>query len=363
MKMLANRYRPTDQFLLVCALTVVVCALNLAVNVALTQLNHSQFPFRAWLIDNAIVIPLLWIIAKYINRAPVLVVLICGPFIALVISFIDFQIYALLLSGRLSWAEDGFKLTKFLSDVYLYSLFYFAWYLGYMAIHNYFRFIRESVAALEAKSQADAAQLAMLRYQINPHFLFNTLNSISALVLTQENEKAEGMISGLSRFLRFSLDNNPNVKITIAQEMDVAREYLQIEKIRFEDRIDYSFEISESARDCLVPSLIFQPAVENAIKHAVAPSKEKISLHIFAGVENGRLSFGISDNGPGLGPIKADNGIGLANIRSRLSVIYKGQASVKISEPPSGGVKVQFEIPAEKNRGNPARSGGGEGAT
>lgn len=333
------------QHKLIISITLLMWSINLGTWLLVSGLRNQEFSLPLWLLANSFLIPLIWLLAKSMNRFPVLIVLICGPFIALISSLVDFQIFSYLYVGTFPWNVADFDLPKFLLDVYLYSLFYFAWYLAYTAIHNYYRFLRQSVAAIEAESQADAAQLAMLRYQINPHFLFNTLNSISALVLSESNEKAEKMISGLSRFLRYSLDNSPNKLVSLAQEVEMIREYLTVEKIRFEDRLEFEFAVNDEASRCLVPSFILQPAVENAIKHAVAPSKQIIHLKIYGFQDKKKLVFGISDSGPGLNLSQSNFGIGLSNMKHRLAVLYKGEANVEIRNNMDGGAVVEFKLP------------------
>jgi LytS/YehU family sensor histidine kinase len=124
---------------------------------------------------------------------------------------------------------------------------------------------------MRLENQATSAQLAMLRYQLNPHFLFNTLNSISTLVLLKQTDQANAMLTRLSSFLRYTLINPPTGRVTVAQEVETLKLYLGIELMRFEERLRTTFRIDEACKDGLLPSLLLQPLVENAIKYAVSP--------------------------------------------------------------------------------------------
>ena len=132
------------------------------------------------------------------------------------------------------------------------------------------------------EGQASTAQLAMLRYQLNPHFLFNTLNSISTLVLLKQTERANAMLARLSSFLRYTLANEPTAKVTLAQEVETLKLYLEIEKMRFEDRLRPHFRIESETIGARLPSLLLQPLIENAIKYAVTPSENGADIWITA---------------------------------------------------------------------------------
>src|SRR5215216_4934070 len=157
-----------------------------------------------------------------------------------------------------------------------------AWSALYYGI-NYFLLLEEQIDQREKlESQASSAQLAMLRYQLNPHFLFNTLNSISTLVLLKQTERANAMLSRLSSFLRYTLVNEPTAKVTLVQEVETLKLYLEIEKMRFEDRLRPHFKIDGDTIGARLPSLLLQPLIENAIKYAVTPSEEGADIWITA---------------------------------------------------------------------------------
>ena len=149
-----------------------------------------------------------------------------------------------------------------------------AWSALYYGINYYLLLEEQTDQLLRLEHQASAAQLAMLRYQLNPHFLFNTLNSISTLVLLKQTDRANAMLSRLSSFLRYTLVNEPTGQVTVEQEVETLKLYLEIEKMRFEERLRPDFDIDPAAAPARLPSLLLQPLVENAIKYAVTPQEE-----------------------------------------------------------------------------------------
>jgi two-component sensor histidine kinase len=224
-----------------------------------------------------------------------------------------------------------------------------AWSALYFAIKSYriFQDVRES--ALKSAAMAHEAQLKMLRYQLNPHFLFNTLNAISTLVLEQNTELANRMVTKLSSFLRYSLDNDPMQKITLEQELKALQLYLDIEKVRFEERLTLQMDIEESAKDALIPSLLLQPLIENAIKYGIARAEGGGHLSVSARVFAGDLLMEISDDGPGCelvnGNIPESNGVGMANTRERLATLYGSEHSLKLSQTDPHGLTICIRIP------------------
>ena len=206
-------------------------------------------------------------------------------------------------------------------------------------------------ASLKAQAMAHEAQLKMLRYQLNPHFLFNTLNAISTLVLDNRNEVANGMIGSLSAFLRYSLDSDPVQRVTLAQEIDATKLYLGIEQLRFGDRLQVRIDIDEDARDALVPSLILQPLIENAIKHAVAKRESGGALEVEARHRGGNLIIVLRDDGPGgneMAEMKTSRGVGLANTRERLRVLYGDDQEFRTANRLPHGFEVHVRLPYER---------------
>lgn len=191
---------------------------------------------------------------------------------------------------------------------------------------------------VEAERTAAEARLSALRYQLNPHFLFNTLNAISSLVVTRRNAEAEGMLSRLSDFLRATLVGVPDAVVCLDEELSTLQTYLEVEALRFADRLIIEVDCPASLRNANVPGFILQPLVENAIKYAVAPSKRPVTISIIAEQQGDTLLLQVKDNGEGIGRSdggKDGIGVGHANITERLQVMYGAAASLetKIMQP------------------------------
>lgn len=211
----------------------------------------------------------------------------------------------------------------------------------------------EQMKRMHAQTIARDAQIKMLRYQLNPHFLCNTLNAISSLVEVNESEKAQSMTVQLSRFLRHSLDNNPDTKLSLENEVKALNLYLEIERTRFGDRLSLDFQIDEQAKLAMVPSLLLQPIVENSMKHAIAQNELGGTISLLATVQNQRLIMQLSDTGNGskIGKSKMESskgrGVGLRNTNERLKALYENDFSVSIDLLPSGGLRTTIELPCE----------------
>ena len=225
-----------------------------------------------------------------------------------------------------------------------------AWAALYYGI-NYFLLLEDQIRMRERlESQASTAQLAMLRYQLNPHFLFNTLNSISTLVLLKQTERANAMLARLSSFLRYTLANEPTAKVTLAQEVETLKLYLEIEKMRFEDRLRPHFRIEPETIGARLPSLLLQPLIENAIKYAVTASESGADMWITARREGQAVRIEVADNGDGAAAeltATPSTGVGLANIRERLTQAYGGSHGFTTKKNEHGGFSVILEIPFE----------------
>ena len=205
----------------------------------------------------------------------------------------------------------------------------------------------EQLKRLQAESLARDAQLQMLRYQLNPHFLFNTFNAINALVVFKENDKAQEMIQHLSLFLRHSLDNDATENVTLEDELEMLMLYLNIEKTRFEERLTLEFDIESAAEKALVPNFILQPIFENSLKYAVAACESGGAIRMTAQVLHNKLNLNITDTGAGLKPEEMGHGrgIGLSNIRKRLEVAYSSEYTFSALTDDIGGFSVQMSIP------------------
>ncbi|MEM7360039.1 MAG: histidine kinase [Pseudomonadota bacterium] len=209
----------------------------------------------------------------------------------------------------------------------------------------------ELLKRLIAESEAKEAQLKMLRYQLNPHFLFNTLNAINSLVSAKEPERAQKIIVQLSQFLRYSLDNNPEMKIPLDREISALLLYLEIEKTRFADRLTLDFDIADEAKEALVPSLLLQPLVENSMKYAIAKSEHGGTIRLRCFLEKSYLVLELSDSGTGAklqsSKIKSADGrgIGLRNTVDRLKAFYTKDYDFDLSNSELGGLKTTIRLP------------------
>jgi len=244
---------------------------------------------------------------------------------------------------------------RFLFAVFKYgvSAFYvlLAWSGLYFGIKYYRMLQRQRVMTLRARSMAHESQLKMLRYQLNPHFLFNTLNAISTLVLEKELALADSMIGKLSKFLRQSLDGDPMQQVTLEQELEAITLYLDIENVRFADRLQVRWEVDEAVQSALVPSLILQPLIENAIKYAITPSETGGTIRIGAAAKGGRLILEVGDDGPGAnleaGRLVETSGVGVQNIRQRLGAIYGESCTFMLENVQPHGLLARISIPLE----------------
>jgi sensor histidine kinase YesM len=228
-----------------------------------------------------------------------------------------------------------------------------AWSALYYGINYYLLLEEEIDQRARLESQASTAQLAMLRYQLNPHFLFNTLNSISTLVLLKQTERANAMLSRLSSFLRYTLVNEPTAKVTLVQEVETLKLYLEIEKMRFEDRLRPHFKLDGDTIGARLPSLLLQPLIENAIKYAVTPAEHGADIWINAQREGRAVRIEVADSGPGPGgtPVDAQStGVGLANIQDRLAQAYGPAHGFSTRTNEHGGFSVIIEIPLETDQ-------------
>jgi sensor histidine kinase YesM len=279
------------------------------------------------------------------------------PIVTWVVSILIVLIAAASFSAIETWSHATFlrpglrpQGIEFLSAILLTFSLLIAWSALYYAINYYLLLEDRHDRMIRLESQASSAQLAMLRYQLNPHFLFNTLNSISTLVLLKQTEPANAMLSRLSSFLRYTLANEPTAQVTVAQEVETLKLYLEIEKMRFEDRLRPKFHIEAAVAGARLPSLLLQPLVENAIKYAVTPQEEGADISVEARKAGERVLITVRDTGPGTDAaytVRAEQstGVGLANIRDRLAQAYGADHRFETQTNIQGGFSVIIEIP------------------
>lgn len=224
-----------------------------------------------------------------------------------------------------------------------------AWAALYLAL-SYAAETREAErrAAAFARAAQDA-EIRALRYQVNPHFLFNTLNSLSSLVMTDRPAEAERMIMNLSTFYRTSLSGDPLEDVTLAEEVKLQQLYLDIEAVRFPDRLRTAIAIPDALLNACVPGLILQPLVENAIKYGVSPARRPVTIAIAAAAADGVVTISVSDDGKGPPAGASGGGIGLANVRDRLAARFGPAATLTTGAPAAGGFRATLTIPEIRN--------------
>ncbi len=243
------------------------------------------------------------------------------------------------------------------ADLMVVWLFFFAaWSAFYIAMVAQSEAHGAQRRAADAEAAAQSAQVRALRYQINPHFLFNTLNSLSSLVMTGRTDRAEAMLLALSTFFRTSLSLDPGANVTLAEEIDLQRLYLDIEKARFPDRLHVEIDVPETLEQARLPALLLQPIVENAIKYGVSKSRKAVMLRIEARhLDDHRMVVEVSNrlkNG-GREELTAatheGTGVGLANVCQRLDARFGNRASCRFGAMTAGGYKVSLTMPIETN--------------
>jgi signal transduction histidine kinase len=209
----------------------------------------------------------------------------------------------------------------------------------------------QELAASRLEASLTQARLAVLQSQLNPHFLFNTLNAINALALTGKQEAVSHTLGTLSDLLRISLDDDRPQQIPLSDELDFLDRYLDIQRTRFGERLTVTQSIDPDTTALLVPSMILQPLVENAIVHGISALPGPGSIHVGAAREGGTLCIEVHDSGPGArAPATASvSGIGLSNTRARLAQLYGDQATLTLREGPAGGMIASLRLPASRD--------------
>ena len=245
------------------------------------------------------------------------------------------------------WANPAlgtsYDVSEGISGAAYWVWFFMAWAALYLALRYSFEVKEHERRCRQVETLAHAAQLRTLRNQINPHFLFNTLNTISSLILDRRIDAAEAMVRRLSEFFRISLAVDPVEDIRLAEELRLQRYYLEIEQVRFPD-LTIAVHIPAHLLDALVPTLILQPLIEKAVKYAITRSEAPATICIEAGVVGHRLRLAVVDDGAGT-PAKGGAGIGLRNVRDRLANRFGDDFAFAARPRPTGGFIVEFELP------------------
>ena len=301
----------------------------------------------------ALATPLVFWLARRIRiernnwRRSVLLHVIISVALSVPMITIDYLIYMIQIGsgGNLTMLRT-FKFVFYNLDRSL--LIYWLIVLISHAFNYYNSYRKGELKASQLRTQLVQAQLEALKMQLHPHFLFNTLHSISAL-LNQDVEAARSMISRLGDFLRLTLENAGTQEVTVQQELEFLNGYLEIERIRFQDRLTTSVKVDPDVLDQRVPNLILQPLVENALRHAISNSNGG-RIEIVVTPRNGMLRIEVKDNGPGMRLVRSisdrsKTGLGLANTKARLERLYGSKHSLALANEPAGGLVVTMELP------------------
>ena len=251
-----------------------------------------------------------------------------------------------LIKGRaisLIWAD-------FLDNWVQFSVVFFLWCTLYLSTKQWQQAAHDRARSVQAESEARKARLSALRYQLNPHFLFNSLNAVSTLVLEGNAPAATRMLAQIGELLRTTLDNDASPEIALSQELALVEQYLAIEQTRLGSRLRVAMTISEDTLDAVVPSMLLQPLVENAVRHGVAPLIEGGTVAIQSLIQNNRLLMTIRNSGPRTGAAFLQNGesskgIGLSNTAERLRTLYGDDQRFSMRSSEAGGYEVTIELP------------------
>jgi LytS/YehU family sensor histidine kinase len=243
-------------------------------------------------------------------------------------------------------ATDQF-MVSFLYSLLYWFWFYFSWTTAYLALSYSITLQEQERQSAALRLQAQEAQNRALRYQINPHFLFNTLNAIAALV-RDAPVKAEEMVVQLSDFFRRSLAVNPMEDVTLAQEVELQRLYLEIERTRFPDRLRFDVALEDGSAEAKVPALLLQPLVENAVKHGVARSEAPTCIGIRGRVDGAMLEIVVDNDAKAEGPRPAGEKVGLHNVAERLRSRFGEAASLTAGERAESGFRNIVRIPLRR---------------
>jgi len=354
-------------FLQICfwSLVSLISLISLTLWYAQLDVAHLNHTLLQSVVGIVFTLPLYWIFMRYWN-APILTRALISIASVLLLSFIwsviRVELYIDLIGTETLWEDFG--------GWYFSSIFIYLCWAGFFHGIRYYQLLQfeheimlkkqaeaktEQLKRLSAQSVARDAKIKMLRYQLNPHFLCNTLNAINSLIECELSEKAQRMTVQLSKFLRYSLDNNPDAKMALAFEIKALNLYLEIEKTRFGERLQLDFQVSQAAESALIPSLLLQPIIENSMKHVIAKNEEGGTISLRADVIDNMLVLELSDTGSGKHidgnkiKSKTARGVGLRNIDDRLKVLYGDDYVFNITAKPSGGLKTTIKLPIENN--------------
>jgi len=292
-----------------------------------------------------------WLLIRRIVHLPLNITLalsfIFAAILGLVYNIVKLSCYKVIVYHQ-QWNE-AWNMLEF-GGWLLFSLTtMFVWTAIFFVMLYNTRLQKEHEMLLRAQTAAKDAQLQMLRYQLNPHFMFNTMNAISTLIYKHDNDKANEMLDMLCEFFRYTLDKNDKSNTSLKKEIELLDLYLSIEKVRFGQRLTIKMDICSSVLNAQVPSMLLQPLVENAIKFAIEPNKLPGTIMIVAKQQDDRLILKIIDDGEGIKTkSKTGFGIGLSNTKARLDTMFNSNYEINISQSDNKGTEVCISIPFEK---------------
>jgi signal transduction histidine kinase len=299
---------------------------------------------------------------RSLNVKAVVAAILClpGSFLFSAANYFLFYVYAPLDAAKMEeerlhmgWSAFEFALRAIADSMLSWYFIFAAWAAFYVAMSQAKQLRAADRHAAMLAREAQEAQLRALRYQINPHFLFNTLNSLSSLILSQKTDVAERMLMNLSTFFRATLSADPTADVSLEEEIKLQRLYLDIEQIRFPDRLTVVVEVPDALQSARVPVLILQPVVENAVKYGVARSRRHVTVRISAYEEAGRLHIKVKDDGEvpaeQAEPGESSTGVGLKNVCDRLTARYGTRAGCMHGPDPDGGFTVHLYMPVVRH--------------
>lgn len=257
------------------------------------------------------------------------------------------------ITGNLQITQTLVKQTfnSMLGAVFSRFMEYWMIFFGLTIWGYYQAFKKQRLKLAQVKAELFETKLEALKAQLQPHFLFNTLNSVSAL-MTKDIQQAQKVLSNLAQLLRTLFKHDGDHMVTLSEELEFIQSYLEIEQIRFSDRLKVHYQVHPETRYALVPKLILQPLVENSLKHGISKNSKAGEIIISSVKSNGFLSLTVSDNGRGVvdsGKVIQSHGVGLNNIRERLKQLYEEEMSMEIAPVAPRGFKVNLAIPFEQN--------------
>ncbi|KRD51173.1 MULTISPECIES: histidine kinase [unclassified Ensifer] len=350
---------PTDSFLdgrrfpattLRLALIYAAAELLISSPIWLTIGDNPLKPFVGKLVLEAVFVVLAILFAHLLSRmrrqryaTQIFVCLLLSLVSSLGMSLLDYYLYTLIMSPVVA----PFNIMDYGYAVCYRMSIFFGWSFLFVALLNHMEVRDRDLKLIASREEALAAQMRALQYQINPHFLFNTLNSITGLVEEGASQRAERMIMSLSGFLRSTLQLDPMRELRLADEMALQKEYLDIEKERFSDRMVVRIDIPPELEGAMVPSLILQPLVENAVKHGVGRSIGEVEIHIRAARVGGTLNLSVENDVATSASGKAGEGlgIGLANVAHRVRTHFPEGASLTAGHVGPTRYRVSLHMP------------------